>query len=181
MKNCAKHFPGHGSAAGDTHDETVADERPRDAIDADIAPFARLADRLDAVMPAHVRFERVDAKPAGFSRIWVEEILRGELGFSGAVISDDLDMAGAGTGAGIAERIASAEAAGCDLALVCDPASAAAAARDLDPDPAVYAQARRRAAGLLGRASFSLSEQDLVPEFRAWKRSMDKMAGEHRE
>lgn len=181
MKNCGKHFPGHGSVAGDTHDETVVDGRARTDIDADIAPFARLADQLDAVMPAHVRFDRVDAQPAGFSRVWVEDILRGELGFSGIVISDDLDMAAAATGGEIGERLAWCGAAGCDLALVCDPSSAAAAVGDLDPDPAAYAHAQRAAGSLVGRASFSLSEQDLVPEFRAWKRSLDKMAGDQRD
>lgn len=181
MKNCGKHFPGHGSVGGDTHDEIVVDDRAREDIDIDIAPFARLAGQLDAVMPAHVRFERVDAQPAGFSRVWIEDILRGELGFSGIVISDDLDMAAAAIGGKIGQRLAGCRAAGCDLALVCEPASAAAAVDALDPDPAAYAQARRAAAGLLGRASFSLSEQDLVPEFRAWKRSMEKMAGDQRD
>ena len=181
MKNCGKHFPGHGSVGGDTHDETVVDDRAREDIDIDIAPFARLADQLDAVMPAHVRFERVDARPAGFSRVWVEDILRGELGFSGTVISDDLDMAGAATGGEIGERLAWCGTAGCDLALVCDPSSAAAAVEGLEADPDAYAKARRAAADLMGRASFSLSEQELVPEFRAWKRSLDKMAGDQRD
>lgn len=176
MKSCGKHFPGHGSIAGDTHDERVTDPRTLADIAADLRPFEALTAELDAVMPAHVIYPAVDDRPAGFSPAWLREVLRRRLGFAGTVISDDLDMAGAGLGLDPAERLAAAEAAGCDLALVCEPGSAASLVASLDPEPAAYAEAARAASGLLGRASFTLAEQELVPEFRGWKQSLERLA-----
>lgn len=176
MKTCAKHFPGHGSIPGDTHDESVEDGRPLDALEADIQPFRALAGQLDAVMPAHVRYPGVDAQPAGFSSIWIGRILRDQLGFTGAVVSDDLDMAGAGDQLEPLERLAAAERAGCDLALVCTPASVPNLLEKLPADEPSYERARRAAASLRGRAAFTLAEQELVPEFRAWKKSLTQLA-----
>lgn len=121
MAACGKHFPGHGAVAADTHLTQVIDERPRAAIETDLTPYRCLfADGLQSVMMAHVLFPAVDAQPAGFSRRWVEDILRGELGFDGAVFSDDLGMAGA-TGAGdFAARTRRALDAGCDYVLICN-------------------------------------------------------------
>jgi len=176
MKSCGKHFPGHGSIAGDTHDETVEDDREFDALAPDIQPFKALAGELDAVMPAHVRYPGVDAQPAGFSSIWIGRILRRSLGFEGVVVSDDLDMAGAGEPLDPLERLAAAQSAGCDLALVCSPPSVASLLQQLSGEEADYQAARRAAASLYGRAPFTLAEQELVPEFRAWKKSLTKLA-----
>jgi len=178
MKCCGKHFPGHGSVAGDTHNEIVTDRRSLTAIAADLAPFRALVGDLDAIMPAHVRYPSVDEEPAGFSTVWIGRVLRGELGFGGTIVSDDLDMAGAGCDSDIAARIAAAGTAGCDLALVCEPDSAARLIDTLEPDAARYERARRAAGALFGRASFTLDEQELVPEFRAWKRSLRQLAGQ---
>ncbi|HEY1327379.1 MAG TPA: beta-N-acetylhexosaminidase [Casimicrobiaceae bacterium] len=116
-----KHFPGHGYVAADSHLELPVDERPLTRIlDADVVPFARLASMLDAVMPAHVVYRRVDPRPAGFSSVWVGDILRARLGFDGLVISDDLDMAGAQGVGDIVARADAAVAAGCDMVLVCN-------------------------------------------------------------
>ena len=125
MAACGKHYPGHGAVAADTHLTQVVDDRPRDAIETDLLPYRRLfAHGLQSVMMAHVLFPAVDAQPAGFSRRWVEDILRGELGFDGAVFSDDLGMAGAAGAGDFAARTLRALDAGCDYVLICnDPAA----------------------------------------------------------
>ena len=116
-----KHFPGHGYVAADSHLELPVDDRPLEAVlERDIAPFASLAGTLDAVMPGHVVYPRVDPRPAGFSSVWVGDILRARLGFDGLVVSDDLEM-GAAQGVGdIVARADAAVAAGCDMVLVCN-------------------------------------------------------------
>lgn len=99
MANCGKHFPGHGFAEADSHVALPTDDRPLDAIlAADAAPYDWLGLSLSAVIPAHVIYTQVDAQPAGFSRIWLQDILRGRLGFKGAIFSDDLSMEAAREG-----------------------------------------------------------------------------------
>jgi beta-N-acetylhexosaminidase len=120
MANCGKHFPGHGWANADSHVDIPRDGRTLAAIlKADAAPYRWLAPMLAGVMPAHVVYSRVDPLPAGFARRWVEDILRRDLGFTGAVFSDDLLMEGAREAGSVADRAAAAFAAGCDFALVC--------------------------------------------------------------
>lgn len=125
MANCGKHFPGHGHVAADSHVDVPIDPRPLAEILLDDArPYEWLSTSLASVMPAHVIYPDVDHKPAGFSNAWLQDILRDRLGFTGAIFSDDLSMAGARTLGGrtldYAEAATLAMNAGCDLVLLCN-------------------------------------------------------------
>ena len=125
MANCGKHFPGHGHVAADSHVDIPVDPRPlAEILLDDVRPYEWLSTSLASVMPAHVVYPDVDDKPAGFSAPWLQDILRSRLGFTGAIFSDDLSMAGARTLAGrtlgYAEAAVLAMNAGCDLVLLCN-------------------------------------------------------------
>jgi beta-N-acetylhexosaminidase len=124
MAATLKHFPGHGSVLEDTHFDNAADPRTLDELrETDLVPFVdAIAVGAEAVMLAHVAYPAVDAAPAGYSRVWIEDILRGDLGFRGVVFSDDIGMAAAESAGGIGARIDAHLSAGCDLVLVCGPA-----------------------------------------------------------
>jgi len=125
MHNCGKHFPGHGFVKADSHVDVPIDKRSLKAILADDAkPYEWLGTTLKSVMPAHVIYPKVDALPAGFSARWLKDILRQQLGFNGAIFSDDLSMEGArrinGAVVTYTEAASVALNAGCDLVLLCN-------------------------------------------------------------
>ena len=115
-----KHFPGHGNVTGDSHLVLPEDHRSFDEIAAtDMQPFREIIGQgADAVMPAHIVFSEVDDQPAGFSRRWLQDILRDQLGFTGVVISDCLTMEGAASAGSFRDRAEQALTAGCDLLIL---------------------------------------------------------------
>ena len=122
MASVGKHFPGHGYVQADSHHEMPLDTRTLADIESDdMVPFAKLIDAgLDAVMPSHIVFSAIDDQPAGYSRVWLQDILRGALRFDGLIFSDDLGMAGAKGAGDMRARAGLALEAGCDMVLVCN-------------------------------------------------------------
>jgi beta-N-acetylhexosaminidase len=121
MAATAKHFPGHGAVVADSHKALPVDRRPLSELSDDLLPYRRLiANGLASVMIAHVLFPEVDESPAGFSARWIQQELRAELGFTGAVFSDDLSMGGAAFAGTVPERARRAIDAGCDLLPICN-------------------------------------------------------------
>ena len=121
MANCGKHFPGHGWAEADSHVAIPVDERSlAEILNDDAKPYEWLDLSLAAVMPAHVIYPKVDALPAGFSKIWLHSVLRQELGFEGVIFSDDLSMEGASVAGSVVKGAELALEAGCDAVLICN-------------------------------------------------------------
>lgn len=194
MAGCGKHFPGHGYVKADSHTDIPVDRRGLKAILADdAAPYGWLGTSLASVMPAHVVYPRVDTRPAGFSSRWLQDILRQRLGFTGAVFSDDLSMAGArvmdGVPVSTLDAALAALSAGCDLVLLCnqsvvdDGAPIDALLRDLSQaqasgqwHPGAASEARRRA--LLPTPSAhdwaTLMQEPLYLQARQWLRELQK-------
>lgn len=127
MQATGKHFPGHGSVKEDSHTAHPVDPRPlEDIMLQDVIPFERMIHfGMAAVMPAHVVYPSVDSKPAGYSNIWLEQILRQRLAFQGVIFSDDLSMQAAGVAGDFSGRAKMALQAGCDMVLVCNHPDAA--------------------------------------------------------
>ena len=121
MANCGKHFPGHGFAEADSHVAIPVDERPLNTIlQCDAKPYEWLDLSLAAVMPAHVIYPKVDSLPAGFSCIWLHDILRKQMAFEGVIFSDDLSMEGASVAGDVVKGANLALDAGCDAVLICN-------------------------------------------------------------
>jgi beta-N-acetylhexosaminidase len=147
MHNCGKHFPGHGFVTADSHVDVPIDKRSLKAIMTDDArPYEWLSTSLGSVMPAHVIYPKVDARPAGFSARWLKDILRQQLGFTGAIFSDDLSMAGArridGVEVSHADAAMVALNAGCDMVLLCNQSEPGTRAVDELLDGLLDAQAQ---------------------------------------
>ncbi|MCK4674780.1 MAG: beta-N-acetylhexosaminidase [Gammaproteobacteria bacterium] len=122
MRAVGKHFPGHGGVVEDSHIAMPVDHRELDELlHSDIIPFKDMIEnRLAAIMPAHVIYDKIDEKPAGYSSFWIKKILRQRFGFQGVIFSDDLSMEAACVVGGFGERAEAALKAGCDMALVCN-------------------------------------------------------------
>lgn len=174
MAATGKHFPGHGAVALDSHLALPVDERDFDSIySKDILPFKQLIQEgLEGIMPAHVVYPAIDELPAGFSAIWINEVLRKQLGFNGAVFSDDLSMEGAACVGDFTERAKLARQAGCDMILVCNNESAAEQVLEstpIEPDPI----REQRLLAMLGKNS--LTPQQLKSSIR-WQSVSEQLS-----
>jgi beta-N-acetylhexosaminidase len=174
MVPTAKHFPTHAGAHADSHTDLAVDRRDYALLFDDLLPYRRLiAAGLHSIMVGHVSFPSLDELPASLSRWWIQTELRGELGFSGAVISDDMHMAGAAPWGTHAERVARALAAGCDLVLLCncpDVLGAVIASLDAYNDPVAQLRLMR----LRGRPGPDL---ETLRRTARWQRARDLIAG----
>jgi beta-N-acetylhexosaminidase len=174
MAATIKHFPGHGSVLEDTHFDDAVDPRSLEEIRAqDLVPFVAGIDAgADAVMMAHVRYPAVDPDPAGYSRRWIEDILRKEMGFRGVVFSDDIGMAAAFSAGGIKARIDAHLDAGCDVVLVCHP--------ELVPESLAAVEGRRlntaAMAGLIGRGPLAWEGLLADPRYDATRSRIEGLA-----
>ncbi|MHB1514225.1 MAG: beta-N-acetylhexosaminidase [Acidiferrobacteraceae bacterium] len=175
MAATGKHFPGHGSVTADSHVAVPVDDRPLAEVRArDLVPFAGLGPCLGGIMPAHVVYSACDPLPAGFSPFWLGEVLRKEIGFQGAIFSDDLSMAGAGVLGGMRERAEAAVAAGCDMILVCNDVNGADQVLD-SMRVGRSSERQRRLAAMRGRA---VGPENLAdePEYTEARRVLARIA-----
>ena len=168
MAAVGKHFPGHGGVVEDSHLALPVDQRPMSALEQrDLKPFrALLAQGLEGIMPAHVIYEQIDASPAGFSPYWIQQVLRQKLGFTGAIFSDDLSMAGAAYAGGYVDRARLALDAGCDMVLVCNAPGAANEVLEALADDKTDPQLQSRLEQMRGR--FPIDRKTLLasPEWQ---------------
>lgn len=130
--SCGKHFPGHGDTDLDSHIDLPTLRHPLSRLlEVELLPFRAAAAAIPALMTAHVVFEAVDPKvPATMSPAAIGGLLRKELGFGGAVFSDDLEMKAIADRYSIEEAGVLAIEAGCDLLLVCSDLDAAGRLRE---------------------------------------------------
>lgn len=178
MKTTGKHFPGHGSIVADSHLDDVTDTRPLDEIrQADLLPFGQLMPALDALMIAHVVYPQVDSRPAGYSRTWLQDILRGELGYRGVILSDDLGMHAAKAAGAVTERVESCLQAGCDLVLVCDPEDVEELLAGRTGDFGDASEATRRLYGraTVGREELLAVKREGIREWEHWRSSLEQL------
>ena len=123
MQAIGKHFPGHGFIKADTHLEAGVDGRAfKDIKESDMLVFKTLIENgLEGIMPSHVIYSLCDDKPSGLSHFWLQDQLRKNLGFNGAIFSDDMSMqAAVFTEKNVTKRVLKALQAGCDMVLVCN-------------------------------------------------------------
>jgi len=171
---CGKHFPGHGDTRTDSHHDlpVVSHDLPRlQAIE--LAPFAAAsAHRVEAIMTAHVMFPALDPqRPATLSPRILGEVLRGQLGFEGLVVSDDLGMKAVADRWPIEELVVESLLAGADHFLIREPAARQVAAWEaLVKAAEERAEVRDRVLESAGRvAAFKALSTLGVPDPAGWE------------
>ena len=182
MKGChsagmavvGKHFPGHGGVEADSHTALPVDVRRYEDIELeDLRPFEHMIlAGMEAIMPAHVIYERIDPNLAGFSAFWLQHVLRQQLQFQGVIFSDDLNMTAADAAGSYAARAEAALQAGCDMVLICNNRPAALEILEhlkQHDDPAAHVRLLR----MHGRNPTSLSALHESPR---WKTAVDNLA-----
>jgi beta-N-acetylhexosaminidase len=173
MAATAKHFPGHGAVIADSHKSLPVDRRGWSELGNDLLPYRRLiANGLPGVMVAHVLFPSVAPEPASLSRRWVQNALREELRFEGAIFTDDLSMGGAAEYGDIVARATAALDAGCDVLPVCNDRASVAKLLDglrWDPQPSSHLRLVR----MRGKAA---PERDALLAGEAWHASQEMLA-----
>lgn len=175
MAAVGKHFPGHGAVSEDSHTSLPVDSRSLATIESsDMVPFRQLTkEGLAGVMPAHVMYPEVDRKPAGFSRYWLQTVLRGQLGFEGAIFSDDLGMAGAAVEGDLLARARAALDAGCDMVLPCNSPQALADLLDGLAGAGCSPPPQQRLLQLQGRGA---PDYDELRASEQWQRTISELS-----
>ena len=174
MKATGKHFPGHGSVKADSHIDLPIDNRSKaDIFQQDLIPFKQLIakGKVDALMPAHVIFPYVDSHAVGFSRYWLQTILRQQLGFNGVIFSDDLSMHGAASAGGYIERSEAAQEAGCDMLLLCN--NRQGCIEVLDGANIVRSKQSNERLTRLLKADNAINSWSSLPENVAWQQARE--------
>lgn len=116
MQAVGKHFPGHGGCSMDSHFTYAVDARDFAELAADdMQPFVALHKDLAGIMPAHVAYPNIDQHIPAISKFWLAEVLRQQIGFTGAIISDCFSMEGSGFATNMARGAQVALEAGCDM------------------------------------------------------------------
>ncbi len=181
MKTTGKHFPGHGSVVADSHLDDVMDSRSLEEIEqSDLMPFRELAGELDALMIAHVVYPQVDDVPAGYSRIWLRDYLRGTMDYRGVIFSDDLGMHAAQSVGSLEVRTRKSLEAGCDLVLVCRPQDVDELLAGIEgfigdangPISKLYGQPT------LKREELAVAKEVGIRELHQWQNSLEELGGQ---
>lgn len=173
--SCGKHFPGHGDTDLDSHLALPRLRHDRERLDAvELPPFRAAVDRLPSIMTAHVAFEQLDDVPATLSSRVIRELLRSEIGYDGAVFTDDLEMRALSATIPVEESGPRAIEAGCDILLVCSDVAAAGRLRNTlvrkaEANPGFHAklgEASRRAGALRRKV-------ETLPPPLSWQNALD--------
>ena len=176
MAAVAKHFPGHGAVVADSHHALPIDRRSLPDLREDLAPYRVLiANGLPGIMGAHVLFPEIDSLPASVSPYWIRDFLRGEMGFQGAVFTDDLSMEGAAAAGDVVERAQRALAAGCDVLPVCNKRDSVVRLLD-ELDANVDSSSALRLVRLRGRAAMDRTQLQASASWQACQDVLERCA-----
>lgn len=175
---CAKHFPGHGDVAVDSHLTLPYVDRWAEEVAAvELPPFAAaIAAGTDLVMSAHIVFSDFDTVPATLSRRLLTGVLRTELGFTGVITTDALEMRGITSSRPIGQAVVESVVAGADLAMVAvadaDPVALSAALTDAVGNGSLPAERLADAADRVRRLAADLRSRPRAAAFRDGPRAV---------